>query len=84
MAVINRGVIKVKQKDNSFIEFYPHAYSEDVKYKETSVYAAIEALETANNQGVCFGFVDFEGNSMLSSAPWDLCTARKFTQKLSS
>lgn len=43
-----------------------------------------EALETANNQGVCFGFVDFEGNSMLSSAPWDLCTARKFTQKLSS
>ena len=44
---INRGVIKVKQ-GNSFVDFYPHAYAEDVKYKETSVYAAIEALETAN------------------------------------
>ena len=72
MAVINRGVIKVKQKDNSFIEFYPHAYSEDVKYKETSVYAAIAALETANknataNYNKANGLVQLDGNALIPS-----------------
>ena len=72
MAVINRGVIKVKQKDNSFIEFYPHAYSEDVKYKETSVYAAIEALETANknatdNYNKANGLVQLDENALIPS-----------------
>ena len=72
MAVINRGVIKVKQQDNSFIEFYPHAYSEDVKYKETSVYAAIAALETANknatnNYNKANGLVQLDGNALIPS-----------------
>lgn len=73
MAVVNRGVIKVKQKDNSFIEFYPHVYSQDAKYKETSVYAAIEALETANknttgNYNKANGLVQLDSNALIPSA----------------
>ena len=69
---INRGVIKVKQDDNSFAEFYPHVYSEDAKYRETSVYAAIEALETANknatdNYNKANGLVQLDGNALIPS-----------------
>ena len=68
---INRGVIKVKQ-GNSFVDFYPHAYAEDVKYKETSVYAAINALETANknttnNYNKANGLVQLDGNALIPS-----------------
>lgn len=73
MATINRGVIKVKQSDGSFKEFYPHAYSQDVKYKETSVYATLEALEKANSDAAALynkanGLVQLDANALIPSA----------------
>ena len=73
MATINRGVIKVKQADNTFKEFYPHAYSEDVKYGATTVYAALQALEKANTDAEnaynkANGLVKLDENALIPAA----------------
>ena len=73
MATINRGVIKVKQADNTFKEFYPHAYSEDVKYGATTVHAALQALEKANTDAEnaynkANGLVKLDENALIPAA----------------
>lgn len=73
MATINRGIIKIKQSDGSFKEFYPHAYAEDVKYNATTVAAALAALEKANSDAeaaynTANGLVKLDENALIPSA----------------